>query len=183
METAMTEETLFSRVVRVDSLPREGQVVTLEASLAEREALASFYKLPAIAALMATLRVDPWGRGGAHVTGAVHGELTQLCIVSAELFPGTVDENVDVRFAPQRAANARSMAAKENETFSVDEEDEPDPIVDGKIDLGALASEFFALGLDPYPRKPGAVFVEDAKSEPMASPFSALTSREKPKRE
>lgn len=176
----MTEETLFSRVVRVDALPRDGQVVTLEASPAEREALASFYKLPAIAALTATLRIDPWGRGGARVTGAVHGELTQLCIVSAEPFPGTVDEDVDVRFAPQRAANSRSMAAKETETFSVDEEDEPDPVVDGKIDLGALASEFFALGLDPYPRKPGAVFVEDANSEPGDSSFAALAQRDKP---
>ena len=32
-------------------------------------------------------------------------------------------------------------------------------MIDGKIDLGALAAEFFALGLDPYPRKPGAEFV------------------------
>jgi uncharacterized metal-binding protein YceD (DUF177 family) len=176
----MTEETLFSRLLRIDALPREGQVVTIEASPAEREALASFYKLPAIAALTATLRIDPWGRGGARVTGAVHGELTQLCIVSAEPFPGTVDEDVDVRFAPQRAPDSRSPGAKETETFSVDDEDEPDPVVDGKIDLGALASEFFALGLDPYPRSPGALFEEDANSESVDSPFSALAPQDKP---
>jgi hypothetical protein len=179
----MTEETLFSRLLRVDGLPRDGQVVTIEASPAERGALASFYKLPAIAALTATLRIDPWGRGGARVTGAVHGELTQLCIVSAEPFPGTVDEDVDVRFAPQRAPDSRSPGAKETETFSVDEEDEPDPVVDGKIDLGALAAEFFALGLDPYPRKPGARFEEDAKSESADSPFSALAPQDKEGRE
>jgi hypothetical protein len=179
----MTDERLFSRVVRVDHLPREGQVVTIEATPAEREALASFYKLPAIAALTATLRLDPWGRGGARVTGAVHGELTQLCIVSMDPFPATVEEDVDVRFAPQRGADSRSPAAKETKTFSVDEEDEPDPVIDGKIDLGALVSEFFALGLDPYPRKPGAVFEEDANSEPTDSPFSALAPRDRPGRE
>src|SRR5271157_4488599 len=74
-EFLMTEGGLFSRVVRVDALPREGQVVTIEATPTEREELASFYRLPAIAALTATLRLDPWGRGGARVTGAVHGEL------------------------------------------------------------------------------------------------------------
>ena len=37
-------------------------------------------------------------------------------------------------------------------------EDPPEPIVNGAIDLGALAAEFLMLGLDPYPRKPGAVF-------------------------
>ena len=103
----MTEERLFSRLVRVDALPREGQVITIEATPAEREELASFYQLPAIAALTATLRLDPWGQGGARVTGAVHGELTQICVVSLEPFPATVDEDVDVRFAPQTAANSQ----------------------------------------------------------------------------
>ena len=153
----MTEERLFSRLVRVDALPREGQVVTIEATPAEREALASFYRLPAIAVLRATLRLDPWGQGGARVTGAVHGELTQVCVVSLEPFPATVDEDVDVRFAPRAAASSRSTASEETQAFSLADEDEPDPVIDGKIDLGALTAEFFALGLDPYPRKPDAV--------------------------
>src|ERR1700685_4277951 len=48
-EFLMTEERVFSRLVRVDALPREGQVMTIEANSPEREELASFYKLPAIA--------------------------------------------------------------------------------------------------------------------------------------
>jgi uncharacterized metal-binding protein YceD (DUF177 family) len=180
----MAEERLFSRLVRVDSLPREGQVVTIEATPAEREELASFYRLPDVAALTATLRVDPWGRGGAHVTGAVHGELTQVCIVSLEPFPATVDEDVDVRFAPPKAADRKSSAEQEALTLSLADEDDPDPVIEGKIDLGALASEFFALGLDPYPRKPGAVLDEErANSEATDSPFAALAQRDKAGRE
>jgi hypothetical protein len=180
----MTEESLFSRVVRVDHLPREGQVVTIEANLTEREELASFYRLPDIAALTATLRLEPWGRGGARVTGAVHGVLTQLCIVSVEPFPATVDEDVDVRFAPPTAAERKSSAEHEDQTFSLADEDEPDPIIDGKIDLGALTAEFFALGLDPYPRKPGAALDEErTNSEPTVSPFAALAQRDKAGRE
>jgi uncharacterized metal-binding protein YceD (DUF177 family) len=180
----MPEENLFSRVARVDHLPREGQVVTIEATPAEREALASFYKLPAIAVLTATLRVAISGRGGARVTGVVHGELTQLCIVSVEPFPATVDEDVDVRFAPPKADDRKSSAEQEALTLSLAEEDEPDPVIDGKIDLGALTAEFFALGLDPYPRKPGAVLDEEsANSEPIDSPFAALAERDKDERE
>ena len=63
--------------------------------------------------------------------------------------------------------------------FSLDDEDEPDPIIEGKIDLGALAAEFFALGLDPYPRKPGASFELNAKPEPADSPFAVLAKRAK----
>ena len=60
------------------------------------------------------------------------------------------------------------------------EEDEPDPLIDGKIDLGALAAEFFALGLDPYPRKPGVSFEapEDAADD---SPLADLARRRLPK--
>jgi uncharacterized metal-binding protein YceD (DUF177 family) len=173
----MTEATPFSRLVRVDALPREGRTVTIEATSAEREALASFFELPAIAALTATLRLEPWGHGGARVTGAVHGALTQICVVSLEPFPATIDEEVDVRFASQ-AVETKPVTAKE--TFSLDDEDEPDPVIDGKIDLGALAAEFFALGIDPYPRKPGATFEQSTKSEPADSPFSALAKRTKP---
>jgi len=173
----MTEASPFSRPVRIDALPRDGQTVTIEATSAEREALASFLELPAIAALTAMLRLEPWGRGGARVSGAVHGALTQICVVSLEPFAATIDEVVDVRFAPQAALDSRSMAAKE--TLSLDDEDEPDPIIEGKIDLGALAAEFFALGLDPYPRKPGATFEQRTRTEPSNSPFSALAKRAK----
>src|SRR5579864_2065514 len=102
----MTEAGPFSRVARVDALPREGQSVSIEAAPAEREALASFLGLPAIAVLTATLRLEPQGRGGARVTGSIHGEFTQTCVVSLEPFQATVDEAVDVRFAP-RAADPR----------------------------------------------------------------------------
>jgi uncharacterized metal-binding protein YceD (DUF177 family) len=174
----MTDASLFSRIVRVDALPREGRTLTIEANSEEKQALASFFKLPAIAALTATLHVQAQGRGGARVTGSVHGEVTQICVASLEPFTVIVDEDVDVRFVPERAASPRSAAAQEALTVSIDD-DEPDPIVDGKVDLGALAAEFLALGLDPYPRKPGAVFESDGNSDPTDSPFSVLVQRDK----
>ncbi len=173
----MTEAQPLSRVVRIDALPHEGQTVTIEASAAEREALAKLYDLPAIQALTATLRVEPDGRGGARVTGAVRGELTQICVVSLEPFDATVDEAVDVKFAPEPKGDRGRGAAREAVTFTLADEDDPDPVVDGRIDLGALAAEFFALGLDPYPRKPGVEFVAPAEQAPSDSPFAALATR------
>ena len=173
----MTEAEPFTRLVRVDALPRDGQTVTIEASPAEREALASLYGLPAIAALTATLRLEPTGRGGARVTGAVRGEFTQTCVVSLEPFAATVDEPVDVRFAPEREGDSARRPARETLTLSLADEDDPDPVIDGKIDLGAIVAEFFALGLDPYPRKPGVKFVAAADEAAPDSPFAALAAR------
>ena len=109
--------------------------------------------------MTAALRLERAGQDGVRVSGAVHGELTQTCVVSLEPFAATVDEDIDVRFAPRSEEDSVRGPKRETETFSIADEDEPDPIIEGKIDVGALAAEFFALGLDPYPRKPGVEFV------------------------
>ena len=164
----------FSRIVRVDTLPRDGEIVTIEANPTERAALAALLKLPSIESLNATLTLKRAARGGARVIGTVSGALTQTCVVTLELFPATVEEEVDVRFAPPDDERAARRGTQEPETFSVADEDEPDPIIDGKIDVGALAAEFFALGLDPYPRKPGVAFEPPVEPEPEATPFAVL---------
>ena len=48
----------------------------------------------------------------------------------------------------------------------------------GVIDLGAVATEFLILGIDPYPRKPGAVFAAPpaAPGEAAEHPFAALAA-------
>jgi Large ribosomal RNA subunit accumulation protein YceD len=173
----MTESAPFSRVVRVDAIPQDGRTLTIEAGPSEREELALLYGIPAIAALTATLRLERAGQGGARVVGAVHGELTQVCVVSLEPFAATVDEDIDVKFAPRPDEDSGRRPLRETETVSIADEDKPDPVIDGKIDVGALAAEFFALGLDPYPRKPGVEFIAPAESLPADSPFAALAAK------
>jgi hypothetical protein len=176
----MTDAPPFSRKVRVDALPADGLIQTIEASPEERAALAALNRLPAIASLAATFAVRRSGRSGARVTGEVHAEITQVCVVSLESFAATVDEPVDVRFAPAEAAEtARRVREDDAEMVEVGGEDPPDPMVDGRIDLGALAAEFFALGLDPYPRKPGVAFDPPEPQGGQDSPFAALAEPKK----
>lgn len=177
----MTEAPPFSRPIKVDALPADGLTQTIEANEAERAALAKLDRLPAIASLKATLTAWRSSRGGVHVTGGIHAEVTQVCVVSLEPFPATVDEPVDVRFAPlEEARPARRDDEDGAEMIEVDGEDPPDPIVDGKIDLGAVAAEFLALGLDPYPRKPGVAFDAPAPQDSKDSPFADLEKLKKP---
>ncbi len=169
----------FSRIIRVDSIPEEGQTVALEATAAERKALADLHELPSIEALTASLTLEPAPRGAVRVTGAVHARLTQICVVSLDPFPATIDEEIDVRFVPRAEGTGQARRTREPPASSMAEEDEPDPIIDGRIDLGALAVEFFSLGLDPYPRKPGTVFEPPPDGQENVSPFSALAERKK----
>jgi len=166
----------FSRIVRVDALPKEGQTVAIEATGAERQALAALYRLPSIEALSASLTLKRSTRGGVRVTGAIHGELTQICVVSLDPFSAAIDEEIDVRFA---ALADDGEAGEAVQTVSMNDEDEPDPLMDNKIDVGALAAEFFALGIDPYARKPGVAFIPPKKEGARETPFSVLRDRAK----
>jgi hypothetical protein len=59
---------------------------------------------------------------------------------------------------------------------SLEDEDPPEPLDSGHIDLAALAVEFLALALDPFPRKPGAVFADAPDVETEGGPFAALSA-------
>jgi hypothetical protein len=58
----------------------------------------------------------------------------------------------------------------------VDTVEPPEPLQDGAIDLGAVATEFLILAVDPYPRRPGAVFDAPPAGDPAAHPFAALAA-------
>jgi hypothetical protein len=64
---------------------------------------------------------------------------------------------------------------------TVDDDGEPDPgdppeaIDRGSIDLGRVAADALFLAIDPYPRKPDAVFEPIVETgDPQEHPFAAL---------
>jgi uncharacterized metal-binding protein YceD (DUF177 family) len=155
----------ISRLVAVDRLPEGGSHAVLEATPQECEALAREFKLPAVHALKANLRIKGSLRR-MNVSGTVEGRVTQVCVVTLEPFEAAVREEVDVDFSEHVGPEAEGRDEADL--------DRPDEIVKGKIDIGALAAEFLALGLDPYPRKPGVAFEEGAAGADDASPFAKL---------
>jgi len=175
----------FSRPLRVDALPGKGATQSIEADADERTALAKLNHLPAIASLSATFKLSRSGRDSVRVTGAVRAEVTQVCVVTLEPFPASVDEPVDILFEPPAKDPKQRGGAEKEEDLDLTAADPPDVIVDGVIDLGVLAAEFLALGLDPYPRKPGVAFAAPARADDTPSPFAALAElkqKAKPKK-
>ena len=92
---------------------------------------------------------------------------------------------VEVMFAsPRDVEQAEAAYAKrhEEDPDAEDIPEPPDPIFNGQIDLGVLASEQLALALDPYPRKEGVEFAADlVQVDDIAevSPFAALAKLKK----
>jgi uncharacterized metal-binding protein YceD (DUF177 family) len=158
----------ISRPVDVERMALREDGVRLEATEEERRLVAEFLKIPAVHALLGEFDVTG-NRRRAKVKGRVSGRVSQTCVVTLERFETDVVEEVEVTFAEAR--DEASLSPEEIERRKIDP---PDEIIDGKIDLGAVMTEFLALGLDPYPRKPGVDFepITDDKAED--SPFAAL---------
>ncbi len=162
------------RPVAADSLPGRGSDLRIVASPEECRALAADLGIVAVRSLVAELHLAPWRSAGLRVTGRLRGEVTQTCVVTLDPVDQVVDEDIDLRFLPA------AMIEKPGEEIEIDalDEDPPEPLPEGQLDLGQIVGEHLALGLDPYPRAPGAAFAE-AAPEPDAeperpSPFAAL---------
>lgn len=168
----------LSRPLDIATVGDAGLRQRVLASEAEREALAALDGLVAIESLTGDLKVRREGRFGLHVTGTVEARIRQTCVVTLEDFDTDVVEPVDLHFLTEAEIAAEAARRAKVQPIAGGEEpfdDLPDPIVHGRIDLGAITAEFLALGLDPYPKKPGTSFVEQSLGHDIKlSPFAAL---------
>ena len=165
----------FSRPLAVSSVGEAGLRLKWPASEAECAALAELDGLVALRDLLVEAEASRRGKEGLYVKGRVTAIVTQTCVVTLEEIETDIDAPIDLTFAPPE--QIPQMAALVDEAGESDEEtpDPPEPIENGMIDLGRVATDAVYLALDPYPRKPGAVFepvVEAA--DPEDHPFAAL---------
>jgi uncharacterized metal-binding protein YceD (DUF177 family) len=171
-----SHEVSWSAPVVVADLEEDGLRVAVEASEAERSEIARVAGLRDLPILSAKFELTPLGHDEVRVVGEVNAVVGQSCIVTLERVENTVSEPVSLVFAPQGAI------PESPDQDEADAEDPPEPIINGRIDLAKLAVEFLILGIDPYPRKPGAVF-EPVHTPPAVEdhPFAGLAALKEPK--
>jgi len=143
-----------------------------------RAALAVRVGLEALPRLVADMEVRPW-MDGCQVHGRFEGEVIQVCGVSLEAFSQPVSGEVDLRFAPEGSPNLPEEPANGGEIeVSLDTPDPPERLDGETVDLMAILVEHLSLVLDPFPRRPDAVFDWSAPTE-ETSPFAALRALRK----
>ena len=160
----------WSVPVVVDQIPNDGLHRELEAPAGALAAVAALAEVRDVSALTASLDL---ARAGAtiYVTGRVRGRVGQNCVVTLEPIETDIDEAVEATFAPP-AAQASAEEARRHDAG----DDPPEPLTGSSIDLGALATEYLILGIDPYPRKPGVEFASPAVENDDPHPFAALAA-------
>jgi hypothetical protein len=173
----------FMRMLAVEAVPDTGLDIRFCANETECAALADAWGLVAVRTFEAGFHVRKQGPERYEVSGALHALVTQTCVLSLEPFETVVSVPIVVDFALGCQALGEPASPKRTAggagTFA-GPQDQPDPIINGQIDLGALAAEFLVLNLNLYPRKPGATF-EDTNASGEASgtdsPFAVLRHR------
>jgi hypothetical protein len=167
----------WSVPVRVDDIPEMGCHVELAADDLTRRAIADLAGLRALPRLEAVFDLSRHGRNGLRLTGRVTALAGQTCVVTLDPIDGAVTEDVDLVFAPPRPpADSAHDPRDLPQGLAIDASDESEELVDGAVDLGAVATESLLLGLDPYPRKPGAEFAVPPAPETKEGPFAALAA-------
>jgi uncharacterized metal-binding protein YceD (DUF177 family) len=113
--------------------------------------------------------------GRYHVAGRVRARIGQTCVVTLDPMETDIDETIDLIFAPPDQIPQMADLVDEAEQSEAEIPDPPEPIENGIIDLGRLATDALYLAVDPYPRKPDAVFEPLVEApDPEDHPFAAL---------
>ena len=167
MNGQIAPERPWSGPLAFADIPETGRQIDLTAEEGTRAAVAVAAGIAGLPRLQGMFDVTRHGADGLHIVGRVSATVTQNCVVTLKPIESEIDEAVDLVFTPPADVD------------KADAEEPPEVLKDGVVDLGAIATEFLILGIDPYPRRPGAVFDAPTVGEPRSSPFAALAALKK----
>ncbi len=154
----------YSEPVRLHQVGA-GVTRKLEPDAAARARIATALDLASLDRFVAEVTLAP-SPAGWRLTGRVRASLAQTCGITLEPLPVEVD-------APFALSLAEAVDEDSDEIVITLDDESPDPIEGGQVDLGQYAVEQLALQLDPFPRKPGAEFVQPPEPTEI-SPFAVL---------
>jgi hypothetical protein len=161
--------------VAVAQIPDTGLHRDIEAGQSARQAMAEVAGLREVAYARASFDMRHGSGGQVHVAGRVQARIGQTCVVTLDPLDTEINETVDLIFAPAGQTPPEAEFVDDDSDSASRMEDPPEPIVDGVIDLGRLATDVLFLAIDPYPRKEGAVFEPQVTAtDPEDHPFAAL---------
>jgi uncharacterized metal-binding protein YceD (DUF177 family) len=165
--------------VNVAQIPENGLHRDVEADGATRAAMAQIAGLREIAFARASFDLSLRSGGRVHVVGQLTARVGQTCVVTLEPIENDIDEEIDLIFGPaEQVVEMAEDFDDDDDEVEMGEAEVPEPtepIVNGIIDLGRLATDVLFLAIDPYPRKSGAVFEPQiTASDPEDHPFAAL---------
>ncbi len=186
----------WSYLIKAEDIEKTPFRMSLSADQAARDSLVTFFDLISMESFTADISVSR-EHGGflLHVKGTLCADIVQSCVVSGEPVPVRIEEPFEAFYSDPKQAVSFAKAKNEIyvsygfiETPVLNEKEDPEPIVNGQIDVADLACQYLSLSIDPYPHAPDIKY-EKGDDEPRATPshirqnpFQALKAlKERPK--
>ncbi|GJL84945.1 MAG: hypothetical protein DHS20C02_07200 [Micavibrio sp.] len=178
----------WSHLIDSEEVEAKPQKLSISADEEERGLLAKRLDVFSIDSLKAELTVvREKGSMVVHVKGVLKAQITQSCVVTTDPVISEIEESFKAWFAdPEQAvsfAKARRdklIEAGQGELPILSEADDPEPIIEGQIDLGELVTQYLSLSINLYPHAEGVKYEigdEDEAAqgaETIKNPFAAL---------
>lgn len=142
----------FSRPQEAEQLKHGTSEKKLEANRIECDALRDRLSIDALKQLSAHLQLRRRGSGKrlkVNISGHLDAVIVQTCVVTLDQFETRVHSEFDTLF------DENAVELDDHLDLELNDEDPPEPIIDGIIDLGELVAQCLSLEIDPHPRKPG----------------------------
>jgi uncharacterized metal-binding protein YceD (DUF177 family) len=163
----------------VKARPLPAEPVVIEATPEERAALAARFGLGAVDSLRVEVALEQKPRA-IRATGRLYAAIMQPCAISAEDFPVTIDEPVDLRFVED---SGRPMTEDEAMEIELEADDCDEIAFTGEMfDLGEAVAQTLGLAIDPYAEGPNAdaarkaagIVLEGEQDGPLAALLAGL---------
>lgn len=171
-------QNLFSYPIVVDELTGAVKKYEITAGAKDLTYLAEVLKVPGVKSCSATVYLKPERKiNSLKVYGGVAAELELQSVVSLENFIRKYEGEFELNFDTK--ATYKDIREMEPDF----DNDVPDIIEGGIIDLGEIVIEQVALMIDDYPRKEGEVFCFtsefDEETTQAVNPFNILKKLKK----
>ncbi len=178
----------WSHMIDADDVEDKPLKLSLSPDAEARDRLASRLNILAIEDLKADLVLKrEQGNMVIYIKGHIKANLRQACVVTLEPVETQLEEDFEAWFADAGQAITLAKAKQERlakagggEVPILDERDDPEPIMNGQIDLGELVTQHLSLAINPYPHAEGVRY-EYGDDEPQkvpegfkTNPFEAL---------
>lgn len=161
----------FSRPLALRDIEADGVNRPVEATQAERAALAERFGLLAIEELRAELAIRRLReRGVVTVQGRLRARVIQACVVTLDPVKSSIEQPIDERFSLRKIIDGQEILASDDNDFD-------EPLEGDLLDLGEIVAQCLSLALDPYPRKDGATLEmrgPDSVASAPDGPFAEL---------
>lgn len=160
----------------IRDIPDRGLEREREATPEQRTALAKALDLVSVTSFRASYRVKPATSGRYVLAGAIEATVEQTCVVSLKTLANKVRVDLAASFSPEE-----DLSTPVGGAVDIEDEPDPEPIVDGRLPIGRVVFETFATAIDPFPRSADAALDWQPPGEVggQVSPFAALARLKK----